>query len=293
MSNASARTPAETQAIVARSLRRRYRRERRFRAYGIVAVLLGVLAVALLFVKIVSEGASVFRQSYLKLTVFYDPQLLDPEGRRTPDALANADYQALVKAALRERFPQVEGRSNLRELYGLASSGAFIPLQRAILAQPDLLGRKVTVDVPADDVVDLYVKGKTSRASPEEERRLSEQQIEWIEELQRSGELRLRFNREFFTNGDSRDPELAGVRGAVMGSMLTLFLTLILSFPIGVAAAVYLEEFAPRNRLTDLIEVNINNLAAVPSIVFGLLGLAIFLGFFGLPRSAPVVGALV
>jgi phosphate transport system permease protein len=139
----------------------------------------------------------------------------------------------------------------------------------------------------------MLLKDKVSRTAPEDERRLSDQQIGWIDELVRADRLELRFNRAFFSNGDSRDPEQAGVRGALIGSALTLLITLLLSFPIGVGAAVYLEEFAPRNRITDIIEVNINNLAAVPSIVFGLLGLAMFIGVFGLPRSAPLVGGFV
>jgi phosphate transport system permease protein len=156
-----------------------------------------------------------------------------------------------------------------------------------------VIGTRETRWVLADDTVDMLIKGRVSRTAPEDERRLSDQQIGWIAALERDGTLELRFNRAFFSNGDSRDPEQAGVRGALIGSMLTLFITLLLSFPIGVGAAVYLEEFAPRNRLTDIIEVNINNLAAVPSIVFGLLGLAVFIGFFGLPRSAPLVGGFV
>jgi phosphate transport system permease protein len=145
----------------------------------------------------------------------------------------------------------------------------------------------------ADDTIDMVLKGNVSRQAPEDERRLSDQQIGWLNALEQRGDLDLRFNRSFFSNGDSRDPEQAGVRGALIGSLLTLLITLLLSFPIGVGAAVYLEEFAPRNRLTDVIEVNINNLAAVPSIVFGLLGLAVFIGFFGMPRSAPLVGGFV
>jgi phosphate transport system permease protein len=168
-----------------------------------------------------------------------------------------------------------------------------VELQRSVVANPALIGQRQTLWILADDTVDMLLKGSTSRASPEDERRLSDQQVAWIDRLESEGVLDLRFNRSFFSNGDSRDPEQAGVRGALVGSMLTLFITLMLSFPIGVAAAVYLEEFAPRNRVTDIIEVNINNLAAVPSIVFGLLGLAVFIGFFGLPRSAPMVGGLV
>jgi phosphate transport system permease protein len=142
-------------------------------------------------------------------------------------------------------------------------------------------------------VTDALVKGKVRRESSEGERRLTDRQVAWIDRLVKDGTLKLHFNREFFANGDSRDPEQAGVRGALVGSFLTLLITFVLSFPMGIAAAVYLEEFAPKNRITDIIEVNINNLAAVPSIVFGLLGLAVFIGFFGVPRSAPLVGGLV
>jgi phosphate transport system permease protein len=147
--------------------------------------------------------------------------------------------------------------------------------------------------VPADDDVDMLIKGRLPRGDEQNPGRLSKQQLAWIDHLQDQGRIRKQFNRTFFTSGDSREPELAGIWGAVCGSFFTLLVTLILSFPIGVASAIYLEEFAPKNRWTDIIEVNINNLAAVPSIVFGLLGLAVFLNVFQLPRSAPVVGGLV
>ncbi|WP_111358703.1 phosphate ABC transporter permease PstA, partial [Rhodoplanes elegans] len=129
--------------------------------------------------------------------------------------------------------------------------------------------------------------------TPATNRKVSDQVVAWLEALRDRGLVENRFNTTFFTAGDSREPELAGIRGALVGSALTLLVTLVLCLPIGVAAAIYLEEFAPKNRLTEIIEVNINNLAAVPSIVFGLLGLAVFLSFFGLPRSAPLVGGLV
>jgi phosphate transport system permease protein len=287
------RTAAETQAIVAASIRRRNRAEARFRAYGLLAVLAGIAFVVFLFGTIVGQGASVFRQTYLQLPVFLDPDVIDPDGGRDPEVLLTADYQALVRSALRERFPEVEGRANLRELYALVSSAAAMDLQRRVVADPGLLGRRLDARLLADDTVDSLLKGKVARDAPEVERRLSDQQVAWIDALVEDGALTLRFNREFFGNGDSRDPEQAGIRGALTGSLLTLLITLLLSFPIGVAAAVYLEEFAPRNRITDIIEVNINNLAAVPSIVFGLLGLAVFIIFLGLPRSAPLVGGFV
>ena len=287
------RTAAETQVLVTRSLARRYRAERRFRFYGLSAVVAGLAFVVFLFGTIFAQGLSVFQQSYVEVEIFYDPEIIDPAGTRNPDDLVTADYQALVREALKARFPQVEGRRDLRELYGIVSSAASIELQQRITSDPTAIGTRETRWVLADDTVDMLIKGRVSRTAPEDERRLSDQQIGWIAALERDGTLELRFNRAFFSNGDSRDPEQAGVRGALIGSMLTLFITLLLSFPIGVGAAVYLEEFAPRNRLTDIIEVNINNLAAVPSIVFGLLGLAVFIGFFGLPRSAPLVGGFV
>lgn len=287
------RTAAETQEQVRASLQRRYRAETRFRAYGIAAISVGVAFVLFLFGTVFGQGLSALRQAYVQVDVLYDAEIIDPAGNRDPDDLVVADYQALVRASLRERFPTVEGRPALRELYGVVSSAAAVDLQRRVTADPGLIGQRERRWVLADDTVDMYLKGKVSRSSPEDERRLSDAQMGYIDALKASGDLKLRFNSSFFSNGDSRDPEQAGVRGAVVGSFLTLLITLLLSFPIGVGAAVYLEEFAPRNRITDLIEVNINNLAAVPSIVFGLLGLAMFISFFGLPRSAPLVGGLV
>ncbi len=292
-SAAATRSAAETQKLVEKSLRRRYRAEQRFRAYGLAAVLSGIIFVVFLFGTILMQGVSVFQQSYVKLEVFYDPEIIDPTGERDPDVLVTANYQSLVRDALRERFPDVSGRRDTRELYRILSSAASLDLQQRVVANPLLIGQRETRWLLVDDNVDMLLKDKVARDAPEEARRLTDQQLAWVETLEADGILKLRFNRSFFSNGDSRDPEQAGVRGALMGSLLTLLITLLLSFPVGVGAAVYLEEFAPRNRLTDVIEVNINNLAAVPSIVFGLLGLAVFIGFFGMPRSAPLVGGLV
>jgi phosphate transport system permease protein len=289
----AARTPQETQARVARSLRRRYWAERRFQMYGLAAVLLGIVFVLFLFVTIFIKGASTFRQAYVKLDVFYDPQIIDPNGTRKASDIAAADYAAIIRASLKARFPGVEGRKATRELSRLVSGGATFDLRDRVLNTGGLIGQHETLWVLASDDVDQLLKGKISRTAAEENRAASTDQLRWIDALSKSDALELRFNRTFFTHGDSREPEQAGVWGAVMGSLFTLLLTLLLSFPIGVAAAIYLEEFARKNKWTDLIEVNINNLAAVPSIVFGLLGLAVFIGFFGLPRSAPLVGALV
>ncbi|MDX1655849.1 MAG: phosphate ABC transporter permease PstA, partial [Candidatus Competibacteraceae bacterium] len=178
-------------------------------------------------------------------------------------------------------------------LYALVSTGADFLLRDMVMANPELIGTTRELWLPADDELDMLIKGHIDRDVPEGERRINDQQLEWITRLEEQGRIEQRFNTTFFTSGDSRDPEMAGIWGAVMGSLFTMAVTLTLSFPIGVATAVYLEEFAPKNRWTDLIEVNINNLAAVPSIVFGLLGLAVFINFFGFPRSAPLVGGLV
>jgi phosphate transport system permease protein len=291
---AAAETAAQrTRRLVEAGLRRRYRSERLFRAYGVAAIVVGLAFIGLLFSSILSTGWSIFTQTYVKVDVEYSAEELGVTEQPSVEELEVADYQALVRAALRERFPDVEGRSTLRELYGLVSSGAQFDLRDRVLADPGLVGKRETLWVLTDDRVDQLVKGKIDRALPEDQRGVSDQSLAWIDALAADGRLERRFNRTFFTTGDSREPEQAGVWGAVVGSFLTLVVTLLLSFPIGVAAAVYLEEFAPKNRLTDFIEVNINNLAAVPSIVFGLLGLAVFIQLFGLPRSAPLVGGLV
>jgi len=273
--------------VVNRGLAKRYRAERRFRFYGLSAIVAGLLIVLLLFISIGANGYSALQQTFIRLTVFFDPDVL------RQGSLAKANYQGLVKKSLRSMFPEVKGRGDRRKLYRMVSTGASFQLREMVLEHRELVGETLEIWVPADDDVDMLLKGHIDPGVAETERRLSDLQLAWIDQLADQGRIEKRFNKTFFTAGDSREPELAGIWGAVVGSFLTLAVTLMLSFPIGVAAAIYLEEFAPKNRWTDLIEVNINNLAAVPSIVFGLLGLAVFLNFFGLPRSAPVVGGLV
>ncbi len=275
------------------SLQRRYARERRFRRMGQGAVLLGLLFVSILFLDIVAKGYTAFVQTHIELEVYFDPALLDPDGERDLRRIGQADFGQIARRALRELFPEVSGRRELRALDSILSSGAPYQLLEMVEADPDLIGARRTVALLADDDVDMFAKGKVDRDSVTEDRRLDDRAIAWLDRLLEQGRLVSRFNTGFFTNGDSREPELAGIGGAAAGSFYMLLVTLALSFPIGVAAALYLEEFAPRNRLTDLIEVNINNLAAVPPIVFGLLGLAVFINLVGLPRSAPLVGGLV
>ena len=273
------------------SLKRRNRSEARFRWYGRLAVFIGLAAVATLFFDIIGKGHGAFKATYIKLEVHYDQALIDIDNLTDTEQMIAGNWQALPKVALREKFPNVSGRSDKRRLNNLLSSGAGFDLKDRLVAHPHLLGRKESIWILADDDIDTYFKSWL--AGEAYAARLSCKQVQWIEELHQQGLIELQFNMNLFTRGDSREPEQAGIRGAVMGSLLTLVLTLMLSFPIGVAAAIYLEEFAPKNKWTDFIEVNINNLAAVPSIIFGLLGLAIFINFFHVPRSVPIVGGLV
>jgi phosphate transport system permease protein len=460
---------SETTKIVKRSLPKRYRSESIFRAFGLAAIIVGMAFVVILFANIIGKGYPAFLQSYIKLPVYFDEQVIDPSGERDPEVMARADYQGLIKQSLRERFPGVSGRRDKLALYKLISQGAGFELQDMVLDNPDIIGTTQEIWLLADDEIDVFLKGNVTRLeqfeltgrpvvsavsgeveittdgpafapvlermqelfereqrraqrelerareklddlkqdlvqnrellaeaerydyptridrlkeiikntqgqisdeefiikvleeriagyqkslegtsaaevdipsdaasyllelqgglvritalgrnsargtvlntldptsdeqglkvvileTPESERRVNDRTIGWVRQLQRQGVVDKKFNTIFFTHGDSREPEQSGIAGALAGSFFTLIVTLLLSFPIGVGAAIYLEEFAPKNRWTDLIEVNINNLAAVPSIVFGLLGLAVFINYFGLPRSAPVVGGLV
>lgn len=278
---------------VALGIRARYRRERVFRSVGFGAVLVGLAFLTFFFITLIGDGYTAFTQTHLLLKVELNSADIDPKGEGNFQDLRRANYQRPIRNALQARFPEVTSRAELRELFALLSPGAEFELRDQVLENPQLVGQTIELWVLADDDLDMLIKGHIDRHAEESLRRVSNQQLQWIEALERDGAISKMWNKRFFTSGDSRDPEMAGLWSAVVGSFHMLLVTLILSFPLGVATAIYLEEFAPKNRWTDLIEVNINNLAAVPSIVFGLLGLALFIGFFGLPRSAPLVGGLV
>ncbi|MGB8273979.1 MAG: phosphate ABC transporter permease PstA [Alphaproteobacteria bacterium] len=274
-------------------LKRRYGAEQRFRVYGILAIAVAVAFLVLLIGNVVVRGASAFFQTQIRLDVTFDGAVLDPEGKATPQDLAKADYAALIRSALMKRFPEVAARRDLKELTALVSAGAKYELRALVLADPAVIGTTQSEWLLASADVDMLSKGRVSVTAPADERRLTDNQLQWFQVLKAAGDVRTPFNWRFFTSGDSREPELAGVGGAIVGSFYLILVTLLLAFPVAVMAAVYLEEFAPKNAWTDLIEVNINNLAAVPSIVFGLLGLAVFIGFFDMARSAPLVGGTV
>jgi phosphate transport system permease protein len=271
-------------------LRRRYAAERRFRLYGLIAVLFSVGALILLMVTIVSKGYGAFISTEVALSVTLEAEAF---GDGSETALARANYGGLVKQALYARFPDVTERREKRALTAMISKGADLTLRAKVLSDPGLIGQTVDIWVPASSDIDMLSKGQINRELPESDRRVKDAQIGWYDALDSDGAVRTVFNSQFFTSGDSREPERAGILGAAIGSFWTMLVCLAISVPLAVMTAVYLEEFAAKNRWTDLIEVNINNLAAVPSIVFGLLGLAVFLNVFGMPRSAPLVGGLV
>ena len=274
-------------------IRRRYAAERRFRLYGMLAIGFAVFMLGFLAITVVLQGYSAFWQTRIALDVNIDPAKVDPQNTRLPESLAQGDYQAVVRDSLRGLFPEVDSRADRKALNDFLSNAAGDDVRDMVLANPALVGTTQRIEVLASDDIDMLAKGRVDRNVAETDRPIKDQQIGWYDKLDKEGHVVSSLNTGFFTTGDSREPEQAGVGGALMGSLLTILTAIILSLPISVAAAIYLEEFAPKNKITDIIEININNLAAVPSIVFGLLGLAVLLGFFGLPRGAPLVGGLV
>lgn len=268
-------------------LKRRHRAEARFQWAGRGAILISLAFLALMFFTILRDGVGALWQQQIAVTVDLSADNVDPAD------IGDASFGKLVKTGLSETFPDITKRKDKKELYGLVSTEAPFEVERQVRADPALVGGKVTLWVTASDDAALYLNGAVDMDLPQKKRRISDVESALLDTLGAAGRTREVFNTGFFTNGDSREPEIAGILSALVGSALSIAVCFALSFPIGILAAVYLEEFAPRNRMSDLIEVNINNLAAVPSIVFGLLGLAVFLGYMGLPRSSPLVGGMV
>ncbi len=272
---------------------RRYRADRRFRLYGQAALVFGALALCILMVSIFSSGYTAFFRTQVALDVELDPDVLGVAAAEQEHlSLEQADYYTVVNRAIYNAIPGELERSDRKLAKGLISNGASVELREMVLENPALVGRTVKVNFTASSDLDQLHKGNVPRDVEEGLRRINDKQLAWYDRWVQEGRVSSTFNWNFFTSGDSRNPEMAGIGGAITGSIFTL-LCFVLSFPVGVAAAVYLEEFAPKNKWTDMIEVNINNLAAVPSIIFGLLGLAILLNVFNMPRGTPVVGGMV
>ncbi|MEH6692902.1 MAG: phosphate ABC transporter permease PstA [Pseudorhizobium pelagicum] len=299
MTDMTAATPAKSPSASEARTRRRNASERRFRLMGLIAVAIGVLALVGLLVSIFANGASTFRQTYITLDIYLDPARLDKSGARDIEEISKVStfgYAPLIKDSLAAAMAE-RGLTGIDadDAADLISGEEPAMLRRYVLNDPSQIGETVEFNLLASGRIDGYYKGRVTMASAELDRNVSPEQLILADELKEAGILTTRFNWDFFTNPDASDtrPEAAGLGVAILGSLYMMLIVLVLSLPIGVAASIYLEEFAPRNRLTDLIEVNIANLAAVPSIVFGILGLAVFINFVGLPQSAPVVGGLV
>ena len=268
-------------------LKKRYQAEKRFRAYGLAAIGAAAFILVFLLGSIIYSSIPAFTHHHARLDIDISTDYV------SADAPEQGNYLGIVRAALRQQFPEVTSRADKRALYKIVSIGSYDELQKQVIADPSLIGSTVSLYVPLSDDIDLVMKGLIDRSLPENNRIVSDRDLAFVDKLASEERIRSQFAFALFTNGDSREPEMAGIRGALVGSLWTLLVTLMISFPLGVLAAIYLEEVAPKNRYTALIEVNINNLAAVPSIVYGLLGLAVFINFLHLPRSAPLVGGLV
>ena len=298
----TATTPSGRSLYVRSSqAQRRQASENRFRMIGFIAVMIGILAVVGLLTSIIVNGVSSFQQTYVKLDIFLDPAKLDKKGDRNIEALKKVttfSYVPLIEASLKklveDRKIAIEGL-DLKKIGDIISKEAPADLRRYVLSDPSKIGQTIEFRLLASGRIDGYYKGRVTMESAALDRNVSPQQLQLADKLAQAGVLETRFNSSFFTAPDASDtrPEAAGLGVAILGSAYMMLLVLFLSLPIGVAASIYLEEFAPQNKWTDLIEVNIANLAAVPSIVFGILGLAIFINYAGLPRSAPIVGGLV
>ena len=276
-------------------LRKRHSAERKFKLMGQLAVGFGLVCVFILFSDIIGKGLGAFSQTTITTDIYFDEQGLGLTKDSSDEEIRAASFGSFFKRAVREKYPEVTDRKEKRQLYGLFTSDMPLILRDMVIADPSIMGTTLSIEMIADDDVDVYYKYTYGQDLADEDKitRLNNTQQGWVNSLVEQGAITKRFNSTFFSAADSREPELAGIKGAVMGSILTLLVTLCLSFLIAVATAIYLEEFAPTNKLTDFIEVNINNLAAVPSVIFGLLGLAVFINFFGMPRSVPLVGGFV
>lgn len=275
------------------SLKRRHAKEARFKWYGRIAIIIALGFLVFMFSAIIFRGAGAFQQTKIGLDVTFSEQIIDPSGTRDPQVLVQANYKPILTEALSKTFPNVTERKDKKRLYKLLSSGSVFEMGKFVRENPALIGTHKTIWLTASSEVDLFMKGKIDAELDESLRRISDQDIAYIQTLQKNGQLKKKFNTAFFTHGDSREPEMAGILGAALGSFFSLLVCFGIAFPLGIMTAVYLEEYAKKSKITDLIEVNINNLAAVPSIVFGLLGLSIFLGVFHIPRSTPLVGGMV
>ena len=264
------------------SVAKRRAAEKRLKAYGIIAISISVVFLVSLIYSIISKGYSAFVSSEIKLSVNYSKELVEDD-----------NFLLIIKKAIRSEFPEVSKRNEKQDLDALVSTKAMAyRIKDLLIENPENTGKTVDVWVLLSSDADMYIKGKVDTSIDEKLRRLNDRQLAWLDELKEKGLIKKSFNSTFFSSGDSSDPETAGILGSLIGSVFVIISCMLVAFPLGVMTAIYLEEFAPKNKFTDFIEVNINNLAAVPSIVFGLLGVVVYIQMFGLPRSSSLVGGL-
>ena len=277
---------------VAASMAKRKKSERNFQLLGRGAIAVALAFLVVLFSSIFSKGLPGFFQYYVEIEVDIDREKLDPTGIFSQQSLYDGDARGVIRSALYAAVG-AEGRSNKRAAGKLISPGAEQRLRKMVYNDPSLMDTTQTLRFAMDDDVDSFLRGFINRETPEKDRRINDRMVEYIDRLQADGKIIYAFSDYLIFGSASRNPEMAGIYGAFIGSILTLSVCLVLAFPIGVATAIYLEEIAPKNRITEIVEININNLAAVPSVVFGILGLAVFIGIFGMPRSIPLIGGVV
>lgn len=302
-------TPSDVQQKVIKSLQKRHRQEAIFKGLGLGAVLISLLLVAILFINIFSRGLPAFWQTTISLDIYFDPAIIkiDPKPVQRAGESGNdfrqrdiewqsqvglINFNRLIVAGLSDVIP--EANKYRRDIQRIVTSGERFALRQMVIDDPSIIGQTKTVKLLTEANIDVWLKGNIDRSLPDAQQQLSPKVREWADDLYAKGVIQNSFSFALFFNADSRSSlASAGLAGAFMGSLYMMLVVIVLAVPMGVAAAIYLEEFAPKNKITDLVEVNINNLAAVPSIVFGLLGASVFIGWFNLPISAPIVGGLV
>ena len=272
-------------------LNKRYKDEKRFQLYGKSAISVALLFLAIFIFKIFSTGYTAFQKTWILVPINFNSEELYLDENPTTEDLADAEFYdlALIEVAKLDPDANEDQENEIKKMFSYIFDRE---IKEHLLKNPSLLGKTDEVFLTASDDLDQVFKGNYPRDLPEDQRRVSDYQLKIFDRLVEEEKVVSKFNVSFFTYADSREAELAGIASSVMGSFFSILVCLMIAFPVAVLAAIYLEEFAPKNRLTDFIEVNINNLAAVPSIVFGLLGLGILLAVFHLPRSTPLVGGI-
>ena len=282
-------------------LNKRYKKEKRFILLGRVAVSLTIIFLVILLGSILLKGISGFYTTNIFLQTNLSQEIIDPQDKKNVEEIYKSSWRKIARNSIYDVLSAFNKSKNIdkisrkdkRDFLKLFSRSSEFYIRDFTLKNLDSIGKEVKISIPSSSLVDQFLKGKINIAVNEDDRPISDKQVSWINFMVENKMIERKFNINFFYKGDSRNAEEAGILGAIVGSFFVILVAIVVAFPIGVMSAIYLEEFAPKNKITNVIEVNINNLAAVPSIVFGLLGLAIFLNFFGLPRSSPLAGGLV